>query len=97
MHVKVISYDRSGHVSTKCKDFRNEKNRKKKKKITRPRNEVRSHGMSVAYIIHDTTFHVLDSFFMGGRGGPVVNETRIHVAKFFVLVAFPAFFFHAFQ
>lgn len=70
---------------------------KEEKKITRPRNEVRSHGMLVAYIIHDTTFHVLDSFFMGERGGPVVNETRIHVAKFFVLVAFPAFFFHAFQ
>lgn len=68
---------------------------KEEKKITRPRNEVRSHGMSLH--IHDTTFHVLDSFFMGGRGGPVVNETRIHVAKFFVLVAFPAFFFHAFQ
>lgn len=36
VHVKVISHDRnSGHVSAKCKDFQNKKNRKKKKEVTR--------------------------------------------------------------
>lgn len=69
VHVKVISYDRNGHVSTKCKDFQNKKNRKRKK-ITRPWNEVRSHVVgyiiyTCIYCIKDTMFHdVLDSFFI---------------------------------
>lgn len=80
VHVKVISYDRNGHVSTKCKDFQNKKNRKRKK-ITRPWNEVRSHVVgyiiyTCIYCIKDTMFHdVLDSFFIRGRRRPVVVYT----------------------